>query len=408
MSAATVSTPVAAPPGARLLASTPARSVREHLTRFGELPSLAPAQLLSLVEAGRLTGRGGAGFPVARKLATAIAARGSVVVGNGAEGEPASRKDRTLLETCPQLVLDGLELLARATDADRAVLYVHEGPAAVAATRAVADRAVSARRALGIEVVAAPALFLAGEESALANRVGGGPALPRTPAVWASGVRGKPTLVQNVETLAHLALLARFGAAWFTGVGDPEAPGSMLFSVSVAGADANTIRIVEAPTGTPYAQVLAAAGVTTTPQALLVGGYHGAWLPPAAITGPSTRAALARYGASPGAGVTIALPSDMCPLDHAARVVRYLAAQTAGQCGPCVNGLPAIAASMARMVGGDPAAAAAVARYAGLVEGRGGCHHPDGTAKLVRSTLHTFADDVAAHARNRCTARTAP
>jgi NADH:ubiquinone oxidoreductase subunit F (NADH-binding) len=98
----------------------------------------------------------------------------------------------------------------------------------------------------------------------------------------------------------------------------------------------------------------------------------------------------------------------MCPLDHAARVVRYLAAQTAGQCGPCVNGLPAIAASMARMVGGDPAAAAAVARYAGLVDGRGGCHHPDGTAKLVRSTLHTFADDVAAHARNRCTARTAP
>lgn len=402
MTAATRGT--VAPPGPRLLPAEDARLFRDHVARHGELPRLSPERLLGQVGAAGLTGRGGAGFPVARKLATAIAATGTVVVANAAEGEPASAKDRVLLETSPQLVLDGLELAARATGAERAVLYAHEGPALVAAERAVANRAI-ASDTIGIEVVGAPAKFLAGEESALANRVGGGPALPRTPAVWANGVRGRPTLVQNAETLAHLALVARYGGAWFASMGDPQAPGSMLFSVSTA--DVGAIRVVEAPTGTPYARVLEAAGVDATPQALLVGGYHGAWLPPSALVGPSTRTALRPYGASPGAGVAVVLPAGACPLAHAARVVAYLAAQTAGQCGPCVNGLPAIAAAFGRLVAGDPTAAAAVHRYAGLVVGRGGCHHPDGTALFVRSTLTAFADDVAAHARNQCSARDA-
>lgn len=294
--------------------------------------------------------------------------------------------------------ISGVAVVAAAAQAERVVLCAREGAALIAAERAVADRTVARRGRLTIEVVPTPARFLSGEESALAHLVGGGPALPRTPPVWASGVRGRPTLVQNVETLAHIALVARYGPSWFAGVGDPEAPGSMLFSVSNAGPTGSGIRVVEAPTGTPYAQILSAAGIDAEPSALLVGGYHGAWLPPSALTLPATRAVLGRYGATAGAGVAVALPAGVCPLDVAARIVGYLAAENAGQCGPCVNGLPALTEQMERLVRGERGAADRVAHYAGLVDGRGGCHHPDGTAGFVRSTLETFAADVAAHA----------
>lgn len=400
----TVVTDVRAPAGPRLLAAGTRPSYADHVARHGELPEVSAAQLVRALYESGLSGRGGARFPVWRKIETAVAAHRSVVVGNAAEGEPASAKDRTLLEVNPQLVLDGLELVAATTDAERVVLAAREGAALIAAERAVADRTVARRGRLTIEVAATPARFLAGEESALAHLVAGGPALPRTPPVWANGVRGRPTLVHNVETLAHIALVARYGAAWFAGAGDPEAPGSMLFSVSTAGRSGG-IRVVEAPTGTSYAQVLAAAGVDAQPQALLVGGYHGAWLPASALGLPATRVLLDRYGASAGAGVAVVLESGVCPLDVAARIVTYLAEQNAGQCGPCVNGLPALAGQLARLVRGEPAAADELARYAGLVDGRGGCHHPDGTAGLVRSTLLTFSADVAAHAAGACAAR---
>ena len=396
---------VSAPAGPRLLPPGGGPSYAEHVARYGELPHRAPHQLVAAAYEARLTGRGGAGFPVWRKLETALTTVGGVVVvGNAAEGEPASAKDRTLLTGSPQLVLDGLALVAAAVRATRVVLYAREGATYDAAQRAVAERAVrdGGRGVAG--VAPAPRRFLAGEESAVANHLGGGPSLPRTPPVWSRGVRGRPTLVLNVETLAHLALLARFGPDWFAGVGDPEAPGSMLLSVSVAD-DARPVRVLEAPTGTPYAQVLEAAGRDPAPQAVLVGGYHGTWLTGPAVSGPATRAALRRYGATPGAGVVMALPRGACPLAVSARIVAYLAAENAGQCGPCVNGLPALAEQMGRLVRGLPGAEQHVARYAGLVDGRGGCHHPDGTAGFARSTLRSFAADVAAHRAGTCTAR---
>jgi NADH:ubiquinone oxidoreductase subunit F (NADH-binding) len=400
----TAGTDVRAPVGPRLLVTGHRPSYAEHVARHGPLPTVSPHELVAVLHEARLTGRGGAAFPVWRKLEVAVAAHRSVVVANAAEGEPASAKDRILLEANPQLVLDGLELVAAAAGAERVVLAAREGASLVAAERAVADRTVARRGGVTVDVVPTPARFLSGEESALAQHVSGGPVLPRTPPVWVSGVRGRPTLVHNVETLAQVALVARYGPAWFSAVGDPENPGSMLFSVSTAGPHGGGIRVVEAPTGTPYAQVLAAAGLTAAPQALLVGGYHGAWLPPSALALPATHALLGRYGAAAGAGVAVVLAPGACPLDVAARIVAYLAEQNAGQCGPCVNGLPALAAQMGRLVRGEPAAAE-VARYAGLVDGRGGCHHPDGTAGFVRSTLRTFAADIAAHAAGTCTVR---
>ena len=139
-----------------------------------------------------------------------------MIVANGSESEPASRKDELLLRIAPNLVLDGLQLAAEAVGATEAHLYLHYGPTPEI-LRALAERASRGLDGIGVTITQAPPRFLAGQETALVNRLGGGPALPtfQPPRVTERGLGGAPTLVQNVETLAHLALIARYGPRWF-------------------------------------------------------------------------------------------------------------------------------------------------------------------------------------------------
>jgi NADH:ubiquinone oxidoreductase subunit F (NADH-binding) len=384
--------------------NTPA-SLHAHLARFGKPPYRGgPRLLIALLEAAGLTGRGGAAFPVHRKL-TAVAGqrRRAVVVGNGAEGEPASNKDKTLLWNSPHLVLDGLQLAAEAVGAGQAGLYLHRNPHLRGRlTTALAERAAAGLDRVQVELIEAPPRFLAGEESSLVSRVSGGLAMPKykQPPVFERGVGGRPTLVQNVETLAHLALIARFGAGWFRGLGTAAEPGSMLCSVLQAEGSA---RVVEVGIGYPLSGLLR---LDADVQAVLCGGYHGAWLRPAeAATLPLTNAALKPAGAFVGAGLLIALPAERCGLAETARVAEYLAVESAGQCGPCLNGLPRIAGALADLAGRPgPRTRADLERWAGLVTGRGACHHPDGTVRFVRSALTVFRDEIRAHELGRCTA----
>lgn len=390
---------------ARLL-SVPAPDLAAHLAEHGSLRLPAPAALLEEVERSGLTGRGGAGFPTARKLRAVAAGRSPVVVANGAEGEPASSKDAVLLEQAPHLVLDGLQTAAHAVGARRAVVYAEAGPAR-GIRRAVAEReraGMNLRDRLAIEVVEAPSTFVSGQETAVVRAIEGGPALPRStpPPVYDRGVDGRATLVQNVETLAHLALVARYGAARFRSTGTPEEPGTALVTLSGAVAHPG---VLEVAMGTPIAEVLdAAGGPTSTLRGLLIGGFHGAWLTAQeAHSLTLSRRDLAPLGASPGAGVLVALGADSCPLQASVRVVSYLAGQSAQQCGPCLNGLPALADALGRLARGERTRAR-VEQLCGLVDRRGACAHPDGTARFVRSTLATFPDEVTAHERGRCLA----
>ena len=403
----------------RLLPATP-EDLRGHLARYGATPYRGRVgALIGDIEASGLTGRGGAAFPVYRKLAVVARARGrKVVVANGSESEPASRKDELLLRIAPNLVLDGLQLAAEAVGATEAHLYLHHGPTPEI-LRALAERASRGLDGISVTITKAPPRFLAGQETALVNRLGGGPALPtfQPPRVSERGLGGAPTLVQNVETLAHLALIARYGPRWFRAAGTDAEPGSMLTTVyqpDGGGAGESSpygrpgkIRVVETELGAPLQSLLSSGAET---QAWLIGGYHGTWLPlPQAVGLTLDNDSLKRFGAAVGAGVLVALPADRCGLIEAARVTGYLAAESAGQCGPCLNGLPRIAAGLAELAGPGhrTQTRADVERWVGpqnLVAGRGACNHPDGTVRFVRSALRVFAPEISLHARGQCSA----
>ena len=385
----------------------------EHEDLLGPLPLPAStasrradraraARLIDVVERSGLTGRGGAGFPTGRKLRSVAAGRGAVVVANGAEGEPASAKDRLLLTRAPHLVLDGISLAAYAVGADRAYLAVHETSSRLAAGL---EGAVAARQAAGIDpvpvtLVGIPDRYVASEQSAIVQVINGGPALPTfaPPRTHEKGVDGRPTLVNNVETLAHLALIARFGDGWFRSAGTPAAPGTMLVTISGAVARPG---VYEIELGTPLGTVLMQAGGPTEPlQAILTGGFFGTWLPvETAWHLPLTLRGVRAGGGTLGAGIIVALSAAACGLAETARVVRYLAHETAGQCGPCIFGLPALAEVLAGLAyGGGRQLPERIRELIPLVEGRGACRHPDGATQLARSALRAFAPDARWHA----------
>ena len=393
---------VAAPRGSARLFAAPGPSLAEHLSTFGELPNLDGGRLLAEVEASGLAGRGGAGFPTWRKLAagSANADNGApIVIGNGAEGEPLSSKDATLLRHAPHLVLDGLLLAGRAVGATELRLAV-PGPQLAAVRTAMAERPDTG----GITVTETAGTFLSGEASAVVHQIEAGRPVPRDHPLrlTVSGLRGRPTVVHNVETLAHLAMVSRFGAAWFRSVGTADDPGTRL--VSVAG-DVPTACVLEVVGGAPIASVLRAAGADPDSlRAVLVGGYHGSWLNGADLGLPLSPVELAARGGHPGAGILFALRRGRCGVLAGAEIAGYLAAQSARQCGPCANGLPRIATVLERLASGShsPGLDAEVRRLADSVAGRGACHHPDGTAKFVLSSLAVFATDVERHLHGEC------
>jgi NADH:ubiquinone oxidoreductase subunit F (NADH-binding) len=386
-------------------------TLAEHLARHGNRPSCAGAEqrgeLIRQVERAGLAGRGGAGFPTAAKLRALAAGPTPIVIGNGVEGELASDKDKVLLAVAPHLVLDGAVCAAELTGADQVVIVVHHS------VRGIVDRAVSERRSAQVDSVPVRVLtaadhFVAGEASAVVHWVERGIATPTgRPARLGSGGRGgRPALVQNVETLAHLALIVRYGAAWFRSAGPPAEPGSML--ITMLGA-VRWPGVYEIEIGTPVATLIELAGGTAGPPgALLIGGYFGTWAEPAAVLPlPFSSAGLAAADASPGAGVVAVLPRTACGLAETARITRYLARSSAGQCGPCVFGLDAIAGQLERLAAGGTCDLALVRRWLGQVTGRGACRHPDGTALMVASALQVFRGETDLHARGWCSAEEA-
>ncbi len=395
----------------RLLAGIGERSMvalDEHLDVHGPPPDLRrwpPEKLITLAESAGLRGHGGASFPVARKLRAVASRRGrAIVVANGSEGEPASKKDRALLRELPHLVLDGAAVAARAVGARDAIVVVsgEDERSLRSLDRALHDRA-SARLEGDprFELFELPPGYVAGQETALVSALNGGPAKPMftPPLPFERGVRGRPTLVQNVETLAHLALIARHGASWFRELGTPRDPGSALVTVSGAVARPGVYEIEH---GMPLAELLEVTELTDGVAGVLVGGYFGTWL--AEDVAHEVRLSgehLSEYGASLGAGVIAVLGADACPIAETARIAAWFAAESAGQCGPCVNGLAAVAAAVHELATGTAPRSAwsDLERWARDMHRRGACQHPDGAMRFLTSALRTFEPELRDHAR---------
>jgi NADH:ubiquinone oxidoreductase subunit F (NADH-binding)/ferredoxin len=371
-----------------------------HYQVFGELPKLTADQLISMTQEVDLRGRGGAAFPVSRKVKSVLETarrrkRKTVVLVNGTEGEPGSSKDRMLMIREPYLVLGGALVAAWALQAPEIVVGVTR--ADVARSLSAAAQAAPDLRRL-VRVVQVPDRFVSGEGGALVNALNGKAAIPPGRKVLPSdfGVDGLPTLLSNAETFAQIAVLAMLGPGGYASTGTSDEPGTYLLSV---GGSAERPAVVEVPAGIPLGEVLDLC-LAEPVEGVLVGGYHGMWLPTeTAYSTPVSRAGLTAVGGVLGAGVVLALGDGTCPLGEVARVAGYLAGQSSGQCGPCKLGLPSIARALTTLADGSGGVDAldTARRAAAAVRGRGACAHPDGVFRFVLSALDVFSDDVTAH-----------
>lgn len=390
------------------------RQDREHLAEYRAAggyapPRVAAGDLVAEIAGAGLRGRGGAAFSTAakwRSVAGAAAPRHVVV--NAEEGEPVSRKDRWLLIRRPHLVLEGALLAAAAVTADHVWVYVSDAEAAQAMRTAIGELEAdeSLHRPPGIDVVTTGHTYVAGEETAAVRAIGGGPALPMTkpPRPFEAGVRGQPTLVQNAETLAHVTLIARRGAAWFKSVGTAASPGTFLLTLA---GDCAAPGLFEVELGTPLRVPLAwAAGPRRAPEpgGFLFGGYFGGLIGRRAIDLPLEYDLLRAEGVGLGCGAITVIGSHRCMVGVATAALEFYARQSASQCGVCVRGTQALRDTARRLHAGIARGdeAQSLARYANTVRGRGACALPDGAANIVTSLLREFPEAVRAHLAGRC------
>jgi len=371
--------------GPRLLAGyAEGPSLSAHRARYGDLPHLDAGTLLRLAREWDVRGRGGAGFPFAVKLEGVAARRRPVIVVNLSEGEPAAHKDAALGLGRPHLVLDGAAVVARALGAKLVHVVVPGEQALVvrAVRAAVAERPDTAL----FTIHEAADRFVAGQARSVLELMAGRPNLPVTawqPEVF-SGHRGRPTLLSNAETWAQVAVRVLRGAT--------SAPDTTLLTWDGEGSP----RVAEVVEGTPWREVV------PLDLPLLIGGYHGAWATPRTLAGlPVDRDQMKAAGVPLGAGAVIPLGPGECPVTMTARITAYLAGQSARRCGPCFNGLPALADAVAA-VAWERGGVERVEHLQRMVTGRGACAHPDGTSRMVGSMLAAFPEDVAAHARGAC------
>lgn len=400
-------------PGGVLLSGAPGpEDLSQHEDRLGSLTLHPTVAMLGELARSGLTGRGGGQYPLGAKIGAARKSPGAaVVVINGSESEPASGKDRLLLTTRPHLVLDGAQVVAAAAGAERVIVAVHDHQDVHVALRTALRQRQNDQVEVGVHTVAAG--YLAGESGALVSALSGGPATPTARAVptAVAGVDGRPTVVSNVETVAHAALIARFGAAWFAGLGPPSMAGTVLVTVSGdVGAPGRVLEVVGQAT---IGDALRAAGTMPSEvQAVLLGGYGGSWLPGAAAARTAVDPVALRAAGTPfGCGLVAAIDHSRCGLAESSRLASWLSDARAGQCGGCTRGLPHMAQALEALADGRAAGRRQPQRILSLGEalsGTGLCHLPDSAVAMVASALAVFADEAGHHRRGRCRGGLAP
>ena len=349
--------------------------------------------VIDLLDTAGLTGRGGAVFPTSTKLRAAFGNRAELIV-NACDGEIGTHKDEFVVAEHLSELRHGAGLITR-----RVHWAAHRGSD-------TEGRLLQA----GLRVLSVPARYVASEESALLNHLHGGLARPimrQGPIVLGStNSRGRklpPTVVLNAETVWRVGQIEQYGPAWFRSYGTAAEPGPRLVTI---GGSVDWPGVYETAAGASLAQLLQVAGARDV-AAVGLGGLSGGWLTKTVATSTNwSEAALSPYGLRTGTGAIHVLHRATCPLDHVARLTRFAAGESAGQCGPCMFGVPAVADQLDRLSGGvlRPAELQLLHQRLALLPGRGACRFPDGVAGFVASALRAFAPDVEAHLAGRCIA----
>jgi formate dehydrogenase len=296
--------------------------------------------VLAELEASGLVGYGGAGFPAFRKWATVVQYAGPrVVVVNADEGEPGTIKDRYVMELRPYLLLEGMAIAARFVEAERAIIYLREEYATARARLLAAIDEFRGAGLLGsmpVEIVTGAGSYVCGEETAMLESLEGRRGMPRLrpPFPAESGYLGRPTLINNVETLAHIPAILRHGGAWFAGHGVNGATGLRLWSVSGTVARPGCY---EAPNGIVLRELLDgyAGGATEEVGAIVPGGAASGVLPPAALDTPLTREGMTEWGSAVGSAGVQVFPKRYPIVRLLQETMRFFAEESCQKCTPC-------------------------------------------------------------------------
>lgn len=374
----------------------------------------APEQLIATIEQADLRGMGGAGFATHRKWApvAAAAAADKWIVCNGNEDEPGTFKDRFLLEHTPHQVIEGALIAALATGANHVVLYVNpQQPAALAAVREAlrqwCEHTLSAQieQAIGtplaLAVVTSSGLYIGGEETAVIASVEGGFPFPRRKPPFPAelGVHGAPTVVNNVETLAHVPGILRHGAAWYRGLGRGGAAGTKLYSLS---GDVLRPGLYELPMGTRLDELVFehGGGMLQGKQfkAVFTGGPSNTLLTRADLDVALDFGAVRARGSRLGTGAMIVVSEGTGIVRKVAEYVNFFAQGSCGQCPPCKGGSFQLTQLLNRIDTGRGVRADldALDNLCRILPGSGRCGLIDGAVTVVQSSLQRFRDEYEA------------
>lgn len=398
-------------------ADAPPQSLADYRAEGGylalqqALQGMSPDAVIDVIDAAMLRGRGGAAFPTARKwrLAASQPAGRKIVVANGGEHEPGSRKDRFLVEHYPHKVLEGMLLCGFATGARRGYLYLIEdmaGPlqSAERALQELLDAGILGENVLGssfpfeLSIHEAPTTYVAGEETAALNSIEGKEAKPRKkpPFPGEAGLHGHPTTVDNVETLAHVPWIVRHGAAAFAAIGTAESKGTMLFSL---GEEVRRPGVYELPFGSSYRQLIEACGgglVSGKPVRAVLPAMSCGFLGAEHLDAPIGYETLRALGTSPGCGGVRIVDVDTDVVALTLEIARFFMQEQCGQCPPCrmqTNQFVHILQGVRQ--GGGPGYAEKLNKLADFARKKGFCSLIEMSAAPVLSALSCFADDFA-------------
>ncbi|MBI3817248.1 MAG: SLBB domain-containing protein [Planctomycetes bacterium] len=381
------------------------------------LASLTPPNIIQILAAAELRGRGGAAFPVSRKWELARAAESDVkyVVANGGEHEPGSRKDRLLISQFPHKVIEGLAIAAFATGAHAGYLYIIEDMADALAS---AQRAIADARAAGflgsnilgsgfsfdIEIALAPPTYVAGEETAALEVIEGRKAWPRKkpPYPGQSGLFGKPTTINNVETLAAVPAILRHGPDYYKSLGVRGGAGTFLVTL-----DERVARpgVYEIPVGTPFREAIErfGAGVKSgRPIKAILPALSSRFLPAAALDTPMTPDAVRAAGSGLGCAGISFIEEGESIVPRVLQISQFFMKEQCGQCSACrmeTNTLAMVMKNVAAGNGGEYAAQ--IDKIINFAKGKGYCSLIEMAAAPVQSALALFPEDFAAAAAGR-------